>query len=161
MDLDTYFKVRNTTREQFIEEEVKPVAKKRFERSLILDELVRREKIEVDNEALDAEFNQTLSSLTMQGVDLSKIRGGRQGQQRVAQAVAMESANRVLTRRALDMLKSIAIGEYVPPEERQASQEQSVSDESAPREEVKENEETAPETERLIDPSNETESKSE
>ncbi len=38
MDLDTYFKVRNTTREQFIEEEVKPVAKKRFERSLILDE---------------------------------------------------------------------------------------------------------------------------
>jgi hypothetical protein len=31
----------------------------------------------------------------------------------------MESANRVLTRRALDMLKSIAVGEYVPPEERQ------------------------------------------
>ena len=121
MDLDTYFKVRNTTREQFIEDEVKPVAKKRLERSLILDELVRREKIEVDNAALDAEFNQTLSSLTMQGVDLSKIRGGRQGQQRVAQAVAMESASRVLTRRALDMLKSIATGEYVPPEERQAA----------------------------------------
>jgi trigger factor len=119
MDLDTYFKVRNTTREQFVEEEVKPVARKRFERSLVLDEIVRREKLEVDNEALDAEFNQTLSALTMQGVDLSKIRGGRQGQQRVAQAVAMESANRVLTRRALDMLKSIAAGEYVPPEERQ------------------------------------------
>ncbi len=49
MDLDTYFKVRNTTREQFIEDEVKPVAKKRFERSLVLDEIVRREKIEVDN----------------------------------------------------------------------------------------------------------------
>jgi trigger factor len=123
MDLDTYFKVRNTTREQFIEDEVKPVAKKRFERSLILDEIVRREKLEVDNEALDAEFNQTLSALTMQGVDLSKIRGGRQGQQRVAQAVAMESANRVLTRRALDTLKSIAIGEYVPPEERQKAVE--------------------------------------
>ncbi|HEX2994564.1 MAG TPA: hypothetical protein VHP14_07065, partial [Anaerolineales bacterium] len=119
MDMDTYFKVRNTTREQFIEDEVKPVARKRLERSMILDELVRREQIEVDNAALDAEFNQTLSSLAMQGMDLSKIRGGRQGQQRVAQAVAMESANRVLTRRALDMLKSIAIGEYVPPEERQ------------------------------------------
>ena len=56
----------------------------------------------------------------MQGLDLSKIRGGRKGQQRVAQAVAMESANRVLTRRALDMLKSIAVGEYKSPEERQA-----------------------------------------
>jgi len=118
MDLDTYFKMRSTTRELFVEEEVKPVAKKRFERSLVLDEIVRREKIEVDNQALDEEFNQTLSALTMQGVDLTKIRGGRQGQQRVAQAVAMESANRILTRRALDVLKSIAIGEYVPPEER-------------------------------------------
>ncbi len=144
MDLETYFKVRNTTREQFIEDEVKPVAKKRFERSLVLDELVRREKIEVDNEALDAEFNQTLSSLTMQGVDLSKIRGGRQGQQRVAQAVAMESANRVLTRRALDMLKSIAVGEYVPPEERQ---KEAAPEEAAPATEPAESEVKADETE--------------
>ncbi|MGZ8901211.1 MAG: trigger factor [Limisphaerales bacterium] len=171
MDLDTYFKVRNTTREQFIEDEVKPVAKKRFERSLILEEIVRREKIEVDNASLDAEFNQTLSALTMQGVDLSKIRGGRKGQQRVAQAVAMESANRVLTRRALDMLKSIATGEYVPPEERrpeelqvEATEEQPATneaEEAAPREKAGESEETAPETELLIDPTNETESKSE
>lgn len=116
MDLNTYFKLRNTTREQFIEEEVKPVAKKRFERSLILDEIVRSENIQVDNEALDAEFNQTLSSLAMQGVDLNKIGGGRKGQQRVAQSIAMESANRVLTRRALDVLKSIATGEYKPSE---------------------------------------------
>jgi len=160
MDLDTYFKVRNTTREQFIEEEVKPVAKKRFERSLVLDELVRREKIEVDNEALDAEFNQTLSAMTMQGVDLSKIRGGRQGQQRVAQAVAMESANRVLTRRALDVLKSIAVGEYVPPEERQ--QEVASAEEVLPAEGSAESEEMADKTESDAgDASNEAVSKSE
>jgi len=134
MDLDTYFKVRNTTREQFVEEEVNPVAKKRFERSLILDEIVRREKIEVDNASLDAEFNQTLSALTMQGLDIGKIRGGRQGQQRVAQAVAMESANRVLTRRALDVLKSIATGEYKPPEER----EQEKAEEEHPEEPLRE-----------------------
>jgi trigger factor len=120
MDLDTYFKVRNTTREQFIEEEVKPVARKRLERSLILDEVVRREQLQVENEELDAEFNQTLNALSMQGLDFGKIRGGRQGQQRVAQAVAMESANRVLTRRALEILKSIAVGEYKSPEERAA-----------------------------------------
>jgi trigger factor len=177
MDLETYFKMRNTTREQFIEDEVKPVAKKRFERSLILDELVRREKIEVDNAALDAEFNQTLSALTMQGVDLSKIRGGRQGQQRIAQAVAMESANRVLTRRALDVLKSIATGEYIPPEERQQAEESLAEEEAetearptatsiesqamdteteaaaSPRE--KQEEDTPPETQVLIEPTNE------
>ena len=136
MDLDTYFKLRNTTREQFIEEEVKPVAKKRFERSLILDEIVRKEELEVDNDALDSEFNQTLNALAMQGVDFGKIRGGKKGQQQLAQAVAMESANRVLTRRALDMLKSIAVGEYKSPEERKAEAEakkaEAANEESAP-----------------------------
>ena len=123
MDLDTYFKMRNTTREKFIEEEAKPVAKKRFERSLILDEIVRSEQLEVDNASLDAEFNSTLSNLTMQGLDLSKVRGGRKGQQQLAQAVAMESANRVLTRQALDTLKSIATGTYKSPEVRKAEAE--------------------------------------
>jgi len=122
MDLDTYFKIRNTTREKFIEEEVKPVAKKRLERSLILDEIVRRENLEVSNEALDAEFNNTLNSLIMQGLDMQKIRGGKKGQQQFAQAVAMEAANRVLTRQALDLLKSIATGEYKSPEERLAEE---------------------------------------
>jgi trigger factor len=137
MDLDTYFKMRNTTRDQFIEDEVKPVAKKRFERSLILDEIVRSEKLEVDNASLDAEFNNTLSALTMQGLDFSKIRGGKKGQQQLAQAVAMESANRVLTRRALDMLKSIATGNYKSPEERQAEAEAAARAEAerAPEEE--------------------------
>ena len=134
MDLDTYFKMRETTREKFIEEEVKPVAKKRFERSLILDEIVRTEKLEVDNTALDAEFNQTLSSLTMQGMDLSKVRGGKKGQQQLAQAIAMESANRVLTRQALDVLKSIATGAYKSPEERAA--EQAAEAEKAPEAEA-------------------------
>jgi len=149
MDLDTYFKLRNTTREQFIEEEVRPVAKKRFERSLILDEIVRSENIQVDNESLDAEFNQTLSSLAMQGVDLGKVAGGRKGQQRVAQAVAMESANRVLTRRALDTLKSIASGEYKPSEKAKLD----MISEGGPVEPV-ENEEQAGETEATVSEEN-------
>jgi trigger factor len=132
MDLETYFKLRNTTREKFLEEEAMPVAKNRFERSLILDEVVRKENIQVDNETLDAEFTQTLSALTSQGVNLNKIPGGRKGQQNFAQAVAVESANRVLTRRALEVLKSIATGEYKPPEEAQA--EAAASEEAAPEE---------------------------
>jgi trigger factor len=142
MDLDTYFKVRNTTREQFIEDEVKPVAKKRFERSLILDEIVRREKLEVSNESLDVEFNQTLNALVMQGLDINKVRGGKKGQQQLAQAVAMESANRVLTRTALDLLKSIAVGEYKSQEER-ATQAVAAVAENTPAEEKADETETA------------------
>ncbi len=114
MDLEAYLKVRNTTREKFIEEEVNPVAKKRLERGLILDEIVRREKIQLDDKALDAEYNHALNGLAMQGVDFSKLRGGRRGQKQVSEAIAMDAANRVMTRKALDMIKSIAMGEYKP-----------------------------------------------
>lgn len=141
LDLQTYFKMRNTTREKFVEEEVEPVAQKRLERSLILDELIRREGIQVDNTSLDAEFNTTLNELQMQGLNLTEIRGGRQGQQRVAQAVAMESASRLLTRRALDTLKAIATGEYRPPEN---AKDETAEAEAAPPAEVKD--ETSPET---------------
>lgn len=123
MDLDTYFKVRNTTREDFVEAEVKPVAKKRLERGLILDEIVRLEKIEVDDESLNNEFNNAINNLAMQGMDFSKIRGGRKGQKELSQAIAMESASRVMTRKALDMLKSIAIGEYKSVEQLKAEAE--------------------------------------
>ena len=115
MDLPTYFKLRNTTQEKFVEEEVHPVAKKRLERSLLLDEIISKEKIEVDNAALDAEFTNTLTELQMQGMNFNDIKGGRKAQQRMAEAVAMESATRILTRRALDMIKTIATGEYVAP----------------------------------------------
>ncbi len=117
MDLETYFKVRGTTREKFIEEEVNPVAKKRLERGLILDEIVRQEKIQVDNASLESEYSNTMMGLMQQGMDFSKMRGGKKGQQQLSQAIAMESASRVMTRKALDMLKLIAKGEYKPVEE--------------------------------------------
>jgi trigger factor len=122
MDLETYFKLRGTTREKFIEEEVNPVAKKRLERGLILDEVVRQEKISVDNASIEAEYNNTMISLMQQGMDFSKVRGGKKGQRQLSEAIAMESASRVMTRKALDMLKSIAKGEYKPVEETPAEE---------------------------------------
>jgi FKBP-type peptidyl-prolyl cis-trans isomerase (trigger factor) len=112
--------MRNTTREQFIEEEVKPVAKKRLERSLLIDEIIRKEKLQVNNEELSQEFNDTLTDLAMQGVDLSKLGGGKKKQREVSQMLAMESAGRVMTRKALNMLKAIATGEYQPVAEQPA-----------------------------------------
>ncbi|MBK7449243.1 MAG: trigger factor [Anaerolineales bacterium] len=134
MDLDTYFKMRNTTREQFIESDVNPVAKKRLERGLILDEIVRKEQIQIDDEALNIEYNNALNNLVMQGMDLNKIRGGKKGQRELSQAIAMDAASRVMTRKALDMLKTIATGNYKPLEEREAEAKQAA--EAAPAEEA-------------------------
>jgi trigger factor len=122
LDLETYFKMRQTTQEQFLEEEAKPVAIKRLERSLILDQLARDEKIKVDEGSLQNEFGQTLTELQYQGLKLDQVRGGKRGQQQMAEAIAMESANRLITRRTLERIKAIATGEYKPEEAEEAAE---------------------------------------
>lgn len=149
MDLETYFKSRDTTREEFIESEVEPVAKKRLERSLILDEVTRREKIQMDDESLNAEYGNMINGLAMQGMDFRKVRGGKKGQRELSQAIAMDAASRVMTRKALDMLKTIAAGNYKSPEEceaeaqKAAEEASAVEQESVPAESVVEEEKAA------------------
>jgi len=125
LDLDTYFKMRQTSQEQFMEEEAKPVAVKRLERSLILDQLAHQEKVEVDEGSLQNEFGQTLTEMQYQGLNLGQVRGGKRGQQQVAEAIAMESASRLITRRTLERIKAIATGEYKPEE----TEEETVAEE--------------------------------
>lgn len=119
MDLETYFKIRNTTREAFVEQEVRPVAIKRLERGLILDEIARRHNIHLDEESLTHEFNQTLNELAYQGaVDFEKLnKSGKAVQERFSTAIASESANRLLTRRTLEKMKAIALGEWRPEDD--------------------------------------------
>lgn len=141
MDLETYFKVRNTTREKFIEEEVRPVATKRLERGLILDEVARKHNIHIDEEALSQEFNQTVNELAYQGaVDFEKLnKSSKADQARFSNAVASESANRLLTRRTLEKMKSIALGEWKPEDDApKAAEAESTPEEAAPSPEVKE-----------------------
>lgn len=116
LDLETYFKIQKTTQEKFLEEEARPVAIKRLERSLIMDEIARKENIELDQADLQSEYGQTLNELQYQGLELNKVKGGRRGQQQLAEAVAMQSASRVITRLTLMRLKAIATGEIAKQE---------------------------------------------
>lgn len=88
----------------------------------------------MDDEALNAEFGNTVNSLSMQGMDFSKVRGGKKGQRELSQMIAMESASRVMTRKALEMFKSIATGNYKSFEERQAEAKQAAEDAAAKQE---------------------------
>ncbi|MDK1118382.1 MAG: trigger factor [Anaerolineae bacterium] len=111
LELEAYFKMQQTTQEKFMEEEARPVAIKRLERSLILEQLARDEKIEVDESDMQEEVGQTLTEMQYQGLDLSKVQGGKRGQQQVAGAIAMQSTRRLMTRRTLERMKAIATGE--------------------------------------------------
>jgi len=111
-NLETYFKMVNTTREKFIEEQARPTAIKRLERGLVMDEIARAEKVEIDNESLEAAFNNTWANLSVTDEEFAKrTKGGTKASREIVDAVAMDSANRLLTRRVLDRLKAIATGE--------------------------------------------------
>lgn len=131
MDLETYFKLRNTTQEKFIEEEVNPVAKKRLERGLILDEVARQQKIQFDEASLRDEFDQTINQLAYQGMDFNQLtKGGKKTQEDFSRMIANESAARLMTRRTLERLKVIALGEWTPEmlEEKKAEAEEKVEE---------------------------------
>lgn len=111
MEFETYLKMRQMDLDQFTAEEARPVAAKRLERGLIMDEIARVEKIELDEQSLGDEFNQTWATLSATDEKFSKMtKGGTKGSKELVDAVAMESANRLMTRRVLERIKAIATG---------------------------------------------------
>lgn len=107
--LEKYFGMINTTREQFITEQARPTAQKRLERGLIMDEIARVEKIEIDQQSLEEEFGNTWAQLATSDEEFARrTKGGTKVSREIVDAVAMDSANRLLTRRVLERIKSIA-----------------------------------------------------
>ncbi len=146
MEFETYLKMRDTDLEKFTEEEARPVAQKRLERSLIFDEIARLEAIEVAEDDLESEFNRTLTELTQQGYDLTNIKGGKRAQREIANNIAMQSATQIITRKTLERLKAIATGEQEKLEkeaqaaaekaEEAVAKEPALAEEPAPAEEA-------------------------
>jgi len=110
LELDVYLKMRELDHEKFIEEEVTPVAIRRLERSLIMDQLAIDEKIEVSEESLNSAFQQTWFEI-QRDEQFQKLTKRNKPSQKLMESVAMESASRAMIRQTLDRLKSIAIGE--------------------------------------------------
>ena len=110
MELDVYLKMRELDHEKFTEEEVTPVAIRRLERSLIIDQLVIDEKIEVSEEELNSSFQQTWFEI-QRDEQFQKLTKKNKPSQKLIESIAMESASRAMVQHTLDRLKLIAIGE--------------------------------------------------
>jgi FKBP-type peptidyl-prolyl cis-trans isomerase (trigger factor) len=108
LDLPTYLKVRQMDEAKYKEEVVTPIAVKRLQRGLVMRELARVEKIELDTKQLEAEFNLTLSQLSQTG-SLKQMRS-KWSNEEIANMVALESSQNVLNRQVLIRLKAIATG---------------------------------------------------
>lgn len=115
MDLDTYLKVRNTTKEELIEKEITPQAIDRLERSLIMREIAKVENIQLSEEDLQTGYNEALNDLA-QSQNLDEL-VKKNKKDKVVNAIAMEGASRMMNRRTYETLKAIATGTYKSGEE--------------------------------------------
>lgn len=131
MDLDAYLKMRELTREDFIEQEVKPAAVKRLSRSLVLSEVASAEKIQVDQKELQNIVSLQMDSL-LRSPGFEKVKG-QQAMQQLASAVMMDSANRLYNQKTLDRLQAIATGKADEVSEEAESVEPSEGKKKSPK----------------------------
>ncbi|NTV35476.1 MAG: trigger factor [Anaerolineaceae bacterium] len=109
MDLEAYLKLVQKDRETFLNDEIRPAAVKRLERSLVMDKLSHEEKIELSKEDLQKEFDKTLYD--MQSTTDFKALRRKMSNERIANAIAMQAASKLMNNRILDRIKAIASGE--------------------------------------------------
>ena len=124
MEMDTYLKMRSLDKDALVEQEIKPAAIRRLERSLVMDEIGRAEKIQLDPQALQGMVTQTLSEMQSSG-ELKKMQKNATPEQLV-DVVTYDAASRMMNRKVLERLKAIATGQAeelpVPEVEAEASE---------------------------------------
>lgn len=108
MELDAYLKTLNKEKEAWLEEDVKPAARKRLERSLVMEELSRAEKVQISKEDVQAEVGGMVQEMQTTG-DVKNLEKQLKSE-RVINALTMQAASRVLNRNVFLRLKDIATG---------------------------------------------------
>jgi trigger factor len=126
LDMAAYLKSREMDEEKFIAEEARPIAVKRLERSLVMDEIAKLEKIEVSQDMLQSSFQQTWGEYQGDAGFQKMTRGKSQPPKQLMNAVAMESANRAYVQQTLNRLKDIATGKTIEPANEPLSKEETV-----------------------------------
>lgn len=147
MDFETYLKLRGTDEDTFIAEEIRPVAKERLERSLVVDALIETEGLRLDQDMLKDNINEVMTEVFYSGnaQDMQK----QMGQDEFSRAISMEGVQRTMNRQLQERLKLIATGQPIPQE---VEQEEDTEDSTATQqEEIPQSEEDEPAEEKVED----------
>lgn len=119
INLDVYLKVRKIEKEQFIEEEVKPTAKDRIERSLVMDAIMKHFDLQITENDMKSEIIKLVTSLFTSGEydQLEKDMGKRRFSEAIS-AQANLNATETSVRRQLRLMASpeSIVNEDVPDE---------------------------------------------
>ncbi len=107
LGLDNYLVMIQQSREDY-RESLRETAERRVKRGLVLAETIRAEGLKVPDEEIDAEIDRMAEPLGDQAEDMRKIFASEEMRESVRDSL--------LATAALDTLKAIGRGEYVPPE---------------------------------------------
>lgn len=107
MDVELYLKYRGITQDD-LNNELLPVAENQLKTSLVLIELSRKEKIKVDEKALQAETSKSLHELTP--FIKQKKRSATSEREMMTNLISNIAAN-IMMRQTIERLRSIARGE--------------------------------------------------
>lgn len=122
LDFNTYLNLRNTDEEAFMDEEVRPVAKHRLERSLVVDALIREEGLKIDQEELKEQINGLMSEIfTSRNVEEMQKQLGKE---EFSRAISMEGFSRTMHIQLQDRLKLIATGQPIPDEDLEETEQE-------------------------------------
>lgn len=115
MDLDTYLKTRQMTRDELIEKEVKEIAERSVKRQLVLEEFAAQENVQIQaNEVqvvYDMAMNQAKSESGRKTMSERKM-----STKQLADTLARGTINEIFNQRLLNRLRDIATGKADQPE---------------------------------------------
>lgn len=115
LDLETYLKTRDLTREAFIDQEVKPAAIRTIRRQLVLEEFAIREKIQVRKEEIEIVYDMARSQVKYD--DRLKSMARNMSQKELTERVAKNTLNEIFNQRLMNRLREIAEGKIEPEPE--------------------------------------------
>lgn len=107
MEMEAYFKMIDSDREKYIEDNVRPAARKRIARSLVMDRLAETEAIKLEQSDYDEAISATVSQLRMQ----AKPRKAKEKvDQDMVNNMTMSELSRKFNQKVLARMKAIATG---------------------------------------------------
>ena len=109
LDFETYLKINNREKDEFIKEDIEPAAKKRLEQALVLEEISKQEKIEIDQNELQSEYAQSFMQI-QSAPDYKDLRK-KMTTKKISSAIVMQAASRIMHQNTLQRLKQYANGE--------------------------------------------------
>ncbi|MBA4399947.1 MAG: trigger factor [Anaerolinea sp.] len=107
MELDAYFKMIDKNREKYIEEEIRPAARRRLARSLVMDELAKVEEVKLEED----DYNQAITATVSQLQSQPKPRKTKEKvNPDLVNNMTMNELSRKFNIKVLERMKAIATG---------------------------------------------------